>query len=164
MAYKPPFSTSSTSSSTSKQDRSWQPYSKQDERWQPLSKNQRRKKNKRNPPQQSTFLPPTVADLIVPAQPQPSTFPEHEDDNYLTTWMNTYNPHLTNRISVSNLAINLIIMAISTIGVRNEDLEQALLPLNQKNIRYFLIQFINLSKTIAAYFSRNFQNMRASFL
>ena len=106
VAYKPPFSTSSTSSSTSKQDRSWQPYSKQDERWQPLSKNQRRKKNKRNPPQQSTFLPPTVADLIVPAQPQPSTFPEHEDDNYLTTWMNTYNPHLTNRISVSNLAIN----------------------------------------------------------
>ena len=56
-------------------------------------------------------------------------------------------------------------MAISTIGVRNEDLEQALLPLKQKkNIRHFLIQFINLSKTIAAYFSRNFQNTRASFL
>ena len=45
-------------------------------------------------------------------------------------------------------------MGIFIFGVRNEDLVQALLLLNQKNIRHFLIQFINLSKTIAADFSR----------
>ena len=49
------------------------------------------------------------------------------------------------------------------VGVRNKDLVQALLLLKQKNIRHFLIQFINLSKTIAADFSRTFQNTRASF-
>ena len=54
-------------------------------------------------------------------------------------------------------------MVISMVGVRNEDLVQAHLALKQKTFDIFLIQFINLSKTIAADFSRTFQNTRASF-
>ena len=52
-------------------------------------------------------------------------------------------------------------MEISMVGVRNEDLVQALLLLNRKRGHTpFLIQFI---KTIAADFSRTFQNTHASF-
>ena len=79
----------------------WRPYSDQDSRWQPLSKNQRRKQNKRNPPQQSTFLPPTAADLVIPAPPQPATFPAYDSSGYLLLWMNTYNPLINNRIDLS---------------------------------------------------------------
>ena len=83
----------------------WQPYSKQDDRWLQRSKNQRRKQNKRNPPPQSPFLPPTANNLIVPAPPQPATFTDNTE--YLDTWMNMYNPYISsynrvNRVSKFN--------------------------------------------------------------
>ena len=65
----------------------------------PLSRNQRRKKNRRNPAPPS--LPPTAADLVVPAQAQPATFPDYDSSGYLLLWMNTYNPLINNRIDLS---------------------------------------------------------------
>ena len=65
----------------------------------PLSRNQRRKQNRRNPPAPPT-LPPTVADLVIPAQPQPGIFPNDDFSGYLLLWMNTYNP-LINRLDFS---------------------------------------------------------------
>ena len=66
----------------------------------PLSRNQRRKKNRRNPAPPPS-LPPTAADLVVPAQPQPGTFPDYDSSGYLLLWMNTYNPLINNRIDLS---------------------------------------------------------------
>ena len=97
LPYQPMLPSSSSSSS-------WQPYSKQDDRWLQRSKNQRRKQNKKNPPPQSPFLPPTINNLVVPAPPQPSTFADNNE--YLDTWMNTYNPYISsfnsNRINRIN--------------------------------------------------------------
>ena len=71
----------------------WQPYSKQVDRWLQRSKNQRRKQNKKHPPPQSPFLPPTLNNLVVPAPPQPATF--NDNSEYLDTWMNMYNPYIS---------------------------------------------------------------------
>ena len=87
---RPPLSSSAASSSSSTTTQT------SPDKWQPLSKNQRRKRNKRNPPPQSQFLPPTIENLTVPAAPQPAVFPEETPGtpnfNYLLLWMNTYNP------------------------------------------------------------------------
>ena len=85
----------------------WQPYSKTDDRWLQKSKNQRRKANKKNPPPQSPFLPPTVNNLAVPAPPQPANFTfAAENNEYLTQWMNTYNPYISFNNSRINNRIN----------------------------------------------------------
>ena len=66
----------------------------------PLSRNQRRKRNSRNPPSPSPFLPPTVQPT---EPPQPALFPENGNDNdeNLTNWMNAYNPFIINNLSLS---------------------------------------------------------------